>query len=206
MDMVLVRCQCGTVLKAPRNYVGRTATCKACGCSLIVQDQNKAETQSYERLISELPLMSEPSPPIQTSKLITCPDCGRPISKSAHTCPQCGAPNVFMDVGSMKKEKKRGKHMRIALYGSLFALILSAFFHAVLRCSASEMTLSISAIVAAAICFLVIGGMPGHIARSRAHPQAEAITVCGWLGMFTFGILWIVAIVWAYTHNATTKA
>jgi fatty acid desaturase len=41
--------------------------------------------------------------------------------------------------------------------------------------------------------------MPGKIAKKRQHPQAEAITVCGWLGGLTLGILWPVAFVWAYT-------
>ena len=45
---------------------------------------------------------------------------------------------------------------------------------------------------------LVLAGLPGRIARDRKHPQAEAITVCGWLGLLT-GVVWIVALVWAYT-------
>lgn len=43
-----------------------------------------------------------------------------------------------------------------------------------------------------------LGGLPGRIARSRGHPQAAAISVCGWLGLITF-VLWPVALVWAYT-------
>lgn len=45
---------------------------------------------------------------------------------------------------------------------------------------------------------LVLAALPGRIARERQHPQAEAITVCGWLGLLT-GVVWIVALVWAYT-------
>ncbi len=44
----------------------------------------------------------------------------------------------------------------------------------------------------------MIGAAPGRIARERNHPQAEAINVCGWLGLITLGVPWIVAMVWAY--------
>ena len=30
---------------------------------------------------------------------------------------------------------------------------------------------------------------PGKIARQRNHPQADAISVCGWWGALTLGIL-----------------
>jgi hypothetical protein len=43
--------------------------------------------------------------------------------------------------------------------------------------------------------FVEIGGFPGKKAKERNHPQAEAITVLGWLG----GVGWVVAVVWAYT-------
>ena len=50
-----------------------------------------------------------------------------------------------------------------------------------------------------------MAALPGWIAKRRAHPQANAINVCGWLGLPT-GILWVVAIVWAYIDGDTTKA
>ena len=58
------------------------------------------------------------------------------------------------------------------------------------------LTLGICAV--AAILLLAI--MPGRIARKRKHPQADAIAVCGYWGVLTFGILLPVAYVWAYTH------
>lgn len=42
-----------------------------------------------------------------------------------------------------------------------------------------------------------VGKLPGDIARSRHHPQASAINVCGWMGMITL-VLWPLALVWAY--------
>lgn len=52
--------------------------------------------------------------------------------------------------------------------------------------------------------FLAI--LPGKIAKKRKHPQAEAITVCGWWGAITMGLLMPLAFIWAYTtpHNAIT--
>ena len=45
---------------------------------------------------------------------------------------------------------------------------------------------------------VLLGNMPGEIARKRNHPQAEAITALGWIGLITMGIGWFVAMVWAY--------
>lgn len=42
-----------------------------------------------------------------------------------------------------------------------------------------------------------LGGLPGAIARSRNHPQADAINICGWMGILTL-VLWPLALVWAY--------
>lgn len=47
--------------------------------------------------------------------------------------------------------------------------------------------------------WVMLGMMPGKIAHSRNHPQAEAINVCGWWGVITLGILLPVAWIWAYT-------
>lgn len=43
-------------------------------------------------------------------------------------------------------------------------------------------------------------GLPGEIARSRGHPQAEAINICGWMGIVTL-VSWPIAMVWAYLRN-----
>jgi hypothetical protein len=58
-------------------------------------------------------------------------------------------------------------------------------------------------IVAATVFLLVkLGGLPGKIALVRNHPQADAIRVCGWLGLATLGILWPFALVWSFTKPA----
>ncbi len=53
---------------------------------------------------------------------------------------------------------------------------------------------------------VIMAALPGRIAKSRQHPQVDAINVCGWLGLPT-GILWVVAMVWAFwrskPHGAT---
>ena len=45
---------------------------------------------------------------------------------------------------------------------------------------------------------VLLGNMPGEIARKRNHPQAQAIMALGWIGLITMGVGWFVAIVWAY--------
>ncbi|WP_256808009.1 DUF3302 domain-containing protein [Bradyrhizobium sp. Bra64] len=42
-----------------------------------------------------------------------------------------------------------------------------------------------------------LGRLPGDIARARHHPQADAISVCGWMGIITL-VLWPIAMVWAH--------
>ncbi len=48
--------------------------------------------------------------------------------------------------------------------------------------------------------WVALGVLPGWIARKRNHPQAEAISMCGWWGAVTLGILSPLAFVWAYTR------
>lgn len=48
-----------------------------------------------------------------------------------------------------------------------------------------------------ALIFLELAGMPGRDARKRGHPDAEAISLLGWLGLPLGGAGWLVAMVWA---------
>ncbi len=58
-------------------------------------------------------------------------------------------------------------------------------------------------LITAIAAWVIIGMMPGRIAHSRNHPQAEAVAVCGWLGAITMGFLSPLAFIWAYlkTNN-----
>jgi hypothetical protein len=47
------------------------------------------------------------------------------------------------------------------------------------------------------IGFVWLGSLPGDIARKRNHPQADAVTALGWVGLL-FVILWPLAFVWAF--------
>ncbi len=47
--------------------------------------------------------------------------------------------------------------------------------------------------------WVILGMLPGRIARARKHPQADAINMCGWWGVITLGILLPLAFIWAYT-------
>lgn len=46
-----------------------------------------------------------------------------------------------------------------------------------------------------------LGSLPGDIARARNHPQADAISICGWMGIVTL-VLWPVAMVWTHLNPA----
>ena len=64
-------------------------------------------------------------------------------------------------------------------------------------------------VVFLAIVWLVIwlGDLPASIAKERNHPQVAAVRAMSWFGLlFTGGIVWIFAIVWAYyDHSASAK-
>ena len=55
--------------------------------------------------------------------------------------------------------------------------------------------------VTALAVWAILGMMPGKIAHTRNHPQAEAIAVAGWWGVITMGLLLPIAFIWAYTSS-----
>ena len=63
------------------------------------------------------------------------------------------------------------------------------------------LTLAIILAVVASVVFfaMLLAGLPGKIARQRRHPQADAISVAGWLSLLSLFILWPVALIWAYS-------
>ena len=43
--------------------------------------------------------------------------------------------------------------------------------------------------------------LPWIIAKSRGHNNSLAILVCSIVGIPTLGILWVVALIWAFTSD-----
>lgn len=63
--------------------------------------------------------------------------------------------------------------------------------------------LIILVVVAVNIAFLLwLAALPGQVAKARAHPQVDAINVCGWLSLVTGFASWPIALVWAYSKPA----
>jgi hypothetical protein len=62
------------------------------------------------------------------------------------------------------------------------------------------LTLIVLCVIPVAATYLIyrLGRLPGAIARARNHPQADAIGICGWMGIVTL-VLWPLALVWAHT-------
>lgn len=52
----------------------------------------------------------------------------------------------------------------------------------------------------------IAGWLPGHIAKARGHPYAEAVTVAGWITLIFGFALWPVAFIWAYVDVPARKA
>jgi len=44
----------------------------------------------------------------------------------------------------------------------------------------------------------LMGSLPGHVARRRNHPWAEAVAVAGWVTLIFGFALWPIALIWAY--------
>jgi Protein of unknown function (DUF3302) len=57
----------------------------------------------------------------------------------------------------------------------------------------------------AVIIIVTLGQLPGQIATKRGHPQAAAINVAAWLGIATGGILWLIALIWAFMQPLTRE-
>jgi hypothetical protein len=47
-----------------------------------------------------------------------------------------------------------------------------------------------------------LGGMPGRVAASRNHPNAQAIQVGGWASLFCGVVIWPIVLMWAYSEPA----
>src|SRR6478672_1066449 len=48
------------------------------------------------------------------------------------------------------------------------------------------------------IAIVSLGQLPGRLARKWGHPQASAVDVAGWIGVATGGLLWPLALIWAF--------
>jgi hypothetical protein len=61
-------------------------------------------------------------------------------------------------------------------------------------------------LVASAIAiFFIAGSLPGHIAKERGHPWAQAVTVAGWVTLICGLALWPIALIWAYVDIPARK-
>ena len=64
----------------------------------------------------------------------------------------------------------------------------------------------IVAIASAVAVFIILGMAPGHIARRRGHPWAEAVSVAGWVTLICGFVLWPIAFIWAYVDVPARSA
>ena len=44
----------------------------------------------------------------------------------------------------------------------------------------------------------LMGSLPGHVARRRKHPWADAVRIAGWVTLIFGFALWPLAMIWAY--------
>ena len=48
------------------------------------------------------------------------------------------------------------------------------------------------------VTLLWFAGLPGRIALARNHPDAEAVKLMGWAGIFPTVLPWVQAFIWAF--------
>lgn len=61
-------------------------------------------------------------------------------------------------------------------------------------------------LVASALAiFFIAGSLPGHIAKTRGHPHAEAVTVAGWVTLIFGFALWPIVLIWAYVDVPASR-
>ena len=53
--------------------------------------------------------------------------------------------------------------------------------------------------------FVALGMMPGHIARRRGHPWAEAVTVGSWATLVCGFVFWPLILTWAYVDHPAKR-
>ena len=55
------------------------------------------------------------------------------------------------------------------------------------------------------LVFWLMGSTPGHIARRRHHPWADAVSVAGWIALIFGFVLWPLTLIWAYVDVPTRR-
>ena len=53
-------------------------------------------------------------------------------------------------------------------------------------------------LLVAVVIVVSLGKLPGQLARKWDHPQAAAVNVAGWIGVATAGLIWPLALIWAF--------
>ena len=46
--------------------------------------------------------------------------------------------------------------------------------------------------------FVLLGMLPGMVARQRNHPWAEAVSIGGWVTLIFGFVFWPLVMIWAY--------
>jgi prepilin signal peptidase PulO-like enzyme (type II secretory pathway) len=54
--------------------------------------------------------------------------------------------------------------------------------------------------------FVALGMLPGHVARKRGHPWAEAVSIGGWVTLIFGFVFWPLVMIWAYVDSPAVPA
>lgn len=63
--------------------------------------------------------------------------------------------------------------------------------------SAVALCVIVFLVIGLAAVIVILGSLPGKIARQRNHPFADGVAAASWIGLAT-GVFWPVAFIWAF--------
>lgn len=144
------------------------------------------------------------APESMAGDLIECCACGSMIRVPVETAATVRSATSAAPIHAESKKWRRVFIASAVVF--LVSLLLTGLSESMPSQAASYMhgffsfIAVLSGLVLGFLLFALLGAAPGLIASQRNHPQREAINVCAWVGLLlTFGLLWVVALVWAYT-------
>ena len=77
---------CGQAAQAPRELAGKTVKCPGCGEKFVLSHAQGEAPPVQVAPVATSRNDASPSPP----SLMTCPACGKGVSRTAPQCPGCG--------------------------------------------------------------------------------------------------------------------
>lgn len=137
--------------------------------------------------------------------LLECGQCGSMVRVPSAPEPQSVRAGSAMAMFQKEEARRAAARRNVIAIAVVLALAWLGIFaiNIMNQTGAARSGMIATVVMLVILAVVVFGSIPGHVARRRGHPNAQAVTICAWVGIFTFGIFWLVALVWAYVTPST---